>query len=647
MKYYEIAVNAPIESKLTYHSDKELELGSLVSVPLGRRTADGIVWSEVSAPTEFESKSIKSVQEYKIDLDYKQWIEWISQYYHYPLGLVSHLLNPKSKFERKSKQVEIEIEKKTLTANQLDALKKIDLKNEFRVTLLHGVTGSGKTEVYMELFDQALADGRQGLFLVPEISLTPQLEERFKKRFGHKVSTFHSQMTPKQRSLNWHDFNSGETKILLGPRSALFCPAKNLGVIILDEEHESSFKQEDKFLYHARDAAIKLAHIKNIPVILGSATPSLESIKNVTEKKFQLVQLKDKVFNQDPPSIEVVDMRSQKNNPFWLSQNLKDKIENHLARKNQAALFLNRRGWSSLIQCYDCGFTFMCPNCDVSLTLHDGGTLFCHYCSYGERTPKNCPSCESEKLSQIGLGTEQIENDLKELFPHHRVKRIDRDEITTKKQLAEAISQVQTGEVDILIGTQMIAKGLDFPNLTLMGVVDADLALSLPDFRASERGLQQIIQVLGRVGRRKGQNAEVVIQTRSPENSIFQNLEEANYLEYSKTQLNRRQSFLYPPYNRIIVFLVRGSSLKNTQIYSERIAFLTRSLSKKWDKQIETLGPAPAPIEKLRNEYRIQILVKMPPEIKHQKFIAQLKEKLETAPTKTRLTVNVDPIDLM
>lgn len=654
MYYYEIAIPAPLYNPLTYSSLEKLSVGQQVSVPLRKRNSTGIIVSEVSKP-DFETKNIVTSSEsekFILNSHHLKWLTWIADYYHYPIGLVVNSIFPPLPKKAKRKDAEVLTSSKiaTLTEPQAEALAKMKPLEGFKPHLLHGVTGSGKTEIYMELFDEVITkQNKQGLFLLPEISLTPQLEKRFIERFGSLISVYHSQLTPRQKTNSWHDFMDGKTKILIGPRSALFCPSPNLGLIVVDEEHESSFKQEEKFLYHARDAALKLAHIKNIPIVLGSATPSLESLNNSEKGKYSYVRLKEKVFNQEVPTPQVIDMTKEKNDPFWLSRELKSSIEDHLARKKQVALFLNRRGWASSIQCYSCGHNFGCLNCDVSLTLHNKKDLYCHYCGYGEDVPTKCPECKDEKIRKIGLGTEQVFNDLSTIFPNARVLKFDRDEIHTKNQLSEAIKDIEDHNFDIIIGTQMIAKGLDFTNLTLMGVLDADQALSFPDFRSSEKSLQQILQVLGRVGRRKEQQAEVIIQTRSPEHQIFQNLDEKNFEVFALEQLKKREMFNYPPFAKMVAFSIKAKSEKIGEQLAARLAQLSNHLKGAWPQfaALNVLGPCPAPIQKIRNEYRFQVILKFPEGLNHQQFTDNIINALGKLPAQSKVSINVDPVDLM
>lgn len=650
MFYYEVALSTPLNHHLTYHSSQELEAGQKVSVPLRNKKNSGIVVKKVDKP-KFKTLAVQEVEDFKLNPQHLKWLQWIANYYLYPEGLViNSIFPPLEKKERKKKEQSLLSEKVDLTKYQEEALQKIFPLSGFKAHLLHGVTGSGKTEIYMELFEDVIfKQGKQGLFLLPEISLTPQLEGRFKKRFGNLISVYHSQMTPRQKTNSWYDFMEGQTKILIGARSALFCPSENIGLIVIDEEHESSFKQEEKFLYHARDAALKLAHTKNIPLVMGSATPSLESFKNAQEGKYNYIRLQHKVFEQGAPPHEIVNMCKESASPFWLSNTLKIKIENHLARKKQIALFLNRRGWASFMQCYDCGHSFHCLNCDVTLTLHNKKELYCHYCGYGEHLPATCPECSSEKIQSMGLGTEQVVHDIENLFPQARILKFDRDEIQTKNQLKDAIQSIEEQKVDLIVGTQMIAKGLDFPNLTLMGVLDADLNMSLPDFRAGEKSLQQLLQVLGRVGRRKEQHAEVVIQSRSPEHFIFQNLNEKKYEEFASQQLKRREIYNYPPYSRMVALIIKSKTSNTGESFGSKVSHFCKALKEKWPKyqELSILGPCPAPLSKVRNEFRYQILLKFPAGLSHKAFLSKIAEALGKPPTHTKLQINVDPVDLM
>ena len=654
MQYYNIAVPIPSFDYLTYSSEQSLSPGTAVEVNIRGKKSTGVVIEVSSKPKGFKVKPINSVLEnLKIHETNLNWLLWLSKYYLYPPGLIIQSsfppLEEKIKVLKPSKHIEKRFD---LTKAQTKALSQIMPLEGFKAHLLHGVTSSGKTEIYLELFEEVLKkQKKQGLFLLPEISLTPQLEKRFKERFGASVSTYHSQLTPRQKTNAWYDFKNNRTQILIGARSALFCSTENLGLIVVDEEHESSFKQEEKFLYNAKDSALKLAQLKNIPIILGSATPSLESMLNVERNKIHYTRLKEKVFNQELPKRFIVDMTKiePKPEPFWLSPLLKEKIELHLARKKQVALFLNRRGWSSFVQCFACGHEFKCVNCDISLTLHQKTQLFCHYCSYGESIPEHCPKCHEDQIKKFGLGTEQVVRDCEQLFPQARILKFDRDEVHSKHQLQEAIEKIDNYDVDLIVGTQMIAKGLDFKHLSLMGVLDSDQSFSFPDFRATEKSVQQLNQVLGRVGRRQNQKAEVVIQTRHPNHIVLSHLDETSYEEFSKAILKKREFYKYPPFTRMVSILVKAHSEPQGNRLIHKVSDLFHELKEQWPSfsEAQILGPNPAAITMIRNEYRFQLILKFSTTLPHQSFIKEGLRVLGKLPSKTKLSINVDPIDLM
>jgi primosomal protein N' (replication factor Y) len=654
MHYYNIAVPIPSFDYFTYSSEQNLSPGTVVEVNMRRKKSLGVVIEESSKPSDFDVKPINStIENLRIPKAHLDWLLWLSDYYLYPPGLVIQSSFPPLKEKVKESNSEPHIEKRfDLTDSQKTALSQIMPLNGFKAHLLHGVTGSGKTEIYLELFEEVLKkQKKQGLFLLPEISLTPQLERRFKERFGSSVSTYHSQLTPRQKTNAWYDFKNGRTQILIGARSALFCPTENLGLIVVDEEHESSFKQEEKFLYNAKDSALKLAQLKNIPIILGSATPSLESMMNVKKNKIHYTRIKEKVFKQKTPERFVVDMTQvePRPEPLWLSPLLKEKIEHHLAHKKQVALFLNRRGWSSFVQCFACGHEFKCVNCDISLTLHQKTQLFCHYCSYGEPLPEQCPECGEEQIKKFGLGTEQVVRDCEQLFPQARILKFDRDEVHNKHQLKEAIEKIDNYEVDLIVGTQMISKGLDFERLSLMGVLDSDQSFSFPDFRATEKSVQQLNQVLGRVGRREHQEAEVVIQTRHPEHIALNHLDETSYENFSDSILKKRELYNYPPFVRMVSLLVKAHNETQGDKLIKKVSDIFEGLKKKWPSfsEVQILGPTPSPIQKIRNEYRFQLILKFPLTLPHQSFVKEGLRALGKLPAKTKLSINVDPVDLM
>ncbi|MFN9066422.1 MAG: primosomal protein N' [Bdellovibrionales bacterium] len=427
---WRVAVSAPLREPLTYKSELPLDRGLWVNLPLGNRKSTGLVLGPTDELPNFELKSVSSVETElpRLPEPYLRWVEWLSDYYHYPLGLIVDSCRPplEKRIGRGSKKTPVVPTKAStlapdLTNEQKSCLQSISKSKGFHCHLLHGVTGSGKTEVYLQLIAETLKSGQSALVLVPEISLTPQLIDRFASRFGNDIAAYHSQMTPREKTDHWWEIVSGQKRVMIGARSALFCPHPNLGLIVIDEEHEPSYKQDDKLKYNARDSAVMLARFHNCPIVLGSATPSLESWDNAQSGKYILHQLKNRVHDAGLPSVEVVDLRQQVENslelPSWLSSNLYEKMVSTLEKGEQVALFLNRRGMANSVLCNHCGFSIECPNCDINLTLHSKSHLICHYCDYHENLKEVCPSCRSGELVPLGLGTEKLEQELNQLFP--------------------------------------------------------------------------------------------------------------------------------------------------------------------------------------------------------------------------------------
>ena len=385
--------------------------------------------------------------------------------------------------------------------------------------LLYGVTGSGKTEIYLQSIQRVLEDGREGIVLVPEISLTPQMVNRFKGRFGDQVAVLHSGLSVGEKYDEWRKIQRKEVKVVVGARSAVFAPFENLGIIIIDEEHETSYKQEDNPRYHARDVAIERAKKHQCPVVLGSATPSLESFARAEKRVYHLLTLSKRMNDQNLPDVKIVDMREElrEGNRSMFSRELFEKLQDRLMKKEQTVLFLNKRGHSSFVMCRDCGYVVQCPNCDISLTYHRyNQQMKCHYCGYESVVPTTCPECTSDHIRYFGTGTQKVEEELGKIFPEAKVIRMDVDTTSRKGSHEKLLTEFHEGQADILLGTQMIAKGFDFPNITLVGVLSADTMLHLPDFRSSEKTFQLLTQVSGRAGRHE-LAGEVVIQTYSPE----------------------------------------------------------------------------------------------------------------------------------
>ncbi|GAB3789732.1 primosomal protein N' [Spirosoma horti] len=480
------------------------------------------------------------------------------------------------------------------------------------IVLLHGITGSGKTEVYIDLIQQALAGGSQVLYLLPEIALTTQIVVRLQRVFGDKMGIYHSKFSDNERVEVWKGVVSGQYQFVVGVRSAVFLPFDNLGLIIVDEEHETSYKQHDPApRYHARDVAIMLAHWQQAKVLLGSATPSLETYYQAKQGRYGLVELFQRFGAATLPNIVLVNVQQEKKQKTMkneFSSALLGALEANMERKEQSILFQNRRGYSPYMQCEDCDWTAECPNCAVSLTYHQrDAELRCHYCGHKESVPRTCPTCGSTKVKTIGFGTEKLEDQLQIFFPQSRVLRMDLDTTRAKNAYQQIIQEFEGGQVDILVGTQMITKGLDFDNVSLVGIFDADRLIHFPDFRATERAFQMITQVSGRAGRRAGRQGTVLIQTSNPQQPVLQKVIDNNYKGLYEEELQERQNFNYPPFCRLIKLTVRHTDRAISQQAASRLATeLTDALGSS-----RVLGPEEPLVERIRNQFLYDILIKI------------------------------------
>lgn len=499
-----------------------------------------------------------------------------------------------------------------LTSEQQVALQAITTAMDQQIAqtfLLHGVTGSGKTEVYLQAIQKVLEEGKEAIMLVPEISLTPQMTERFRSRFGEMVAVMHSGLSVGEKYDEWRKIQQGKVKVVVGARSAIFAPFTNIGLIILDEEHESTYKQEDLPRYHARDVAIWRSEFYNCPIILGSATPALESFARAKKGVYKLLSLKHRALHQALPTVFIADMREElrQGNRSMFSQSLIEAIRLRLEKKEQMVLFLNRRGYSSFVLCRDCGTVVQCPNCDISLTYHrTTEKLKCHYCGYEEHVPQICPQCQSDHIRYFGTGTQKVEEELYKLFPEARVLRMDVDTTKHKGAHEEILETFGAGHADILLGTQMIAKGLDFPNITLVGVLSADTSLHLPDYRAAERTFQLLTQVSGRAGRHD-KLGEVIIQTYTPEHYAIDLAKTQEYEPFYEREMFLRRRSNYPPYYFVALIQLSHEDVMMAAEYAGRVAdWLRGNLS----NQVAIIGPTTASIARLKNRYRYQCLIK-------------------------------------
>ena len=666
----------------------------------GQRLVNGVLLQKVPPSThlnpDIELKEIHSIdrEHPPVDSLFLQWLQWLSHYYTAPLGdVVSSIFPPLGKEGRKKKKAskamsktatkakaktkakttaEAEAERPQnlheglheglheslsegfdesllknenlaprnpieLNKRQIQCFKSISAHKGFSVHLLWGVTGSGKTEVYLHLFQKMLQEeeGGKGLFLVPEIALTPQLMNRFKEFFSpDKVCILHSKLTPRQRTDEWWKILRGQGQVLIGTRSALFCPIDSIKLIIVDEEHEWSFKQDKGLKYHGRDSAIMRAKFLNCPIVLGSATPSLETWDNVQKKRYHLHEMPERTNALPLPQMEVVDLRKKQRSqpqdlkerlkqlkqikiklPFWLSFELYESMKAALDRGEQVALFLNRRGTAPHVLCTQCGDVPQCAHCDISLSLHKGDKLICHYCDGKKAFSSKCGKCGLEGMTSFGLGTEKVEEEVTQLFPQQKVLRMDSDEISTRKKMESSIEKIEKGEVSIIVGTQMMAKGFNFPCLSLVGMILADIGFHLPDFRSTERSFQLFVQMAGRAGRnpqfQSGQ-VKVILQTYNPDHPSICYARKGDYKRFATEELQCRAQLAYPPYGRLALVRAQGRFMHKVQTGIHLLCHRIRRLQEKHPayQKIRLLGPSTAPISRIKNIYRYQLLLK-------------------------------------
>ena len=528
----------------------------------------------------------------------------------------------------------------------VDAICAVLAERRFQTFLLHGVTGSGKTEVYMSAIEAALSLGLGALMLVPEIGLTPAAAGQFHARFGDRVAILHSAFNDAERAAQWRRLRSGEATVAIGTRSAVFAPVRNLGLLVIDEEHDSSYKQEETPRYNGRDVAILRGREAGACVVLGSATPSLESRYNVERGKSRLLELPQRVADRPMPKVELVDMREEfletRTNAVF-SRRVIDAVNAKLEAGEQAMLLMNRRGFSSSVACRSCGERIQCVNCAVAMTWHKReNRLLCHFCNYAMRVPVVCPKCESEHLHFLGSGSERVEEELHRHFATARIARLDRDTVTGKHKYEEILSGFREGNFDILVGTQMIAKGHDIPNVTLVAVVNADIGLGVPDFRAAERTFQLLTQVAGRAGRHQLPGT-VLVQTINPEHYAIRCAAEQNYAKFYEKELEFRRLMRYPPFSALANVLVRAEKQEEALRMSGTLAELLREPG----DGMKVIGPAEAPVPRLKNEFRYQMLIKARSRPRLNETLQRLQRHalVEKWPA-TALVVDVDPLNL-
>jgi primosomal protein N' (replication factor Y) len=636
-----------------------LRAGMRVSVPFGRREVVGLL-IDIKHHTDIPQHQLKAA---KALIDDKplfnpvqlNFCQWASDYYHHPLGEVIFSALPKLLRQGKSVVLAAASDIKPLAVNeptpclllnpaQRQAVDVINQQHGFHVFLLSGVTGSGKTEVYLQCLAHVLAQGKQVLVLVPEIALTPQTVARFRERFSVPIALLHSHLTDKARTQAWLQAQCGEAQIIIGTRSAILTPMPALGMIVLDEEHDMSFKQQSGFRYSARDLAVRCGQLLKIPVILGSATPSLESLNNVTQGRYQLLSLPDRVGVAKIPSIKLVDIRKQ---PLTagLSDVLLTAMDKHLAAGQQVLLFLNRRGFAPTLMCHHCGWMKLCRHCDARMTLHQyPKKLHCHHCGASAAVPLICPDCRQSELIDVGLGTEQLETVLTQRYPQYKIIRIDRDSTRKKNSMQNKLQSIHDREANILIGTQMLAKGHHFSHLTLVSVIDADSGLFGSDFRALERMGQLLLQVAGRAGR-EVQAGEVLIQTHYPDHPLLNLLLTQDYDRFATALLAERKTTALPPFAHLALLRAEATQQKSPQAFLQ--AAKTQMLQQ-FQSQVQVLGPIPSVMERKAGRYRYQLLLQAMKRNDLHQLLKQLMQYLINSDkkSKVRWSLDVDPQEM-
>ena len=667
MQIARIALDVPLYRLFDYRvpSADQLspaDIGRRVRVPFGQRSRVGVI-VELPAASDFSPEQLRDIDEILRDMlplppDWFRLCEFCANYYQAPLGevmlstLPAGLRRTDPPKARAQKGAVKRLEARpapSLTNEQQAALDAIDAAEGFRAYLLHGVTGSGKTEVYLRLVERALAAGQQALLLVPEINLTPQLEARVAARFPDaRLTSLHSELTEAARTRNWKAAFEGTARIVLGTRLAVFTPMPDLGLIVVDEEHDASFKQQDGMRYSARDVAVFRARTRDIPIVLGSATPSLESWANATDPRtparYQLLTLKERaVAAARLPAVRRVDTRLEKLQDGCCDALLKA-INERLARGEQSLVFLNRRGYAPVLTCTSCGWISQCKRCAANLVLHlADGRLRCHHCGYEIRVPKSCPGCGNQDIMPFGRGTQRLEEALAARFPYARILRVDRDSAKSRKQWEALVERIHDGEADILVGTQMLAKGHDFPKLTLVGVLGADAALFAADWRAPERLFAQLMQVAGRAGRAE-LPGEVLIQTQYPEHPLYATLVKHDYPGFAASQLEEREQAGFPPYTYQAMLRAEAPKM------SDAIAYL--ATARAWPQtgehpDVMLYDPVPMRLARRASLERAQLLIESPSRRALQIFLAQWREQLDVIKTPSRLRwhLEVDPLE--
>jgi primosomal protein N' (replication factor Y) len=663
--YADVAVPVPLRRAFTYRVPDDLRAGihegSLVKVPFGRRTAAGFVVG-FRAKTELKLvKDIASVEDPELSLpaDVLSLCRWVADYYLAPLGEVLRAALPAGLGKKSPGEVPhaagslptIRLAEEQQVA--LNAINEAQRGGGYAAFLLHGVTGSGKTEVYLRAAADAVADGGKVLILVPEIALSPQMVRRVEARFGNRVALWHSALTPARRRAVWARTRRGEIDVLVGARSAIFAPIPDLRLIVVDEEHEGAYKQAETPRYHARDVALVRAREAGAVVVLGSATPSLETYANVERGKLRLLSLPHRVERRPRAKVDLVPLPALRPGPGErplspiFGDPLHRAITETLERGEQAILFLNRRGHSTVVQCEACREILSCDQCDIVLTWHaDTDRLVCHYCGSKRPPPGTCPACGGPVTIYKGVGTQRVERELRRLYGGLRLQRLDTDSTRKRGALEAALEAFRHGEADVLLGTQMVAKGLDFPNVTLVGVVNADLQLALPDFRSAERTFQLLTQVAGRSGRGE-RPGRVLFQTAKPDHYALRAAAEQDYEAFYRAETAERRDPPYPPFRKLVNILFDGKSLDRVTAEADAVAGVLAKRIARDKLRVELLGPAPQPFSRLKGKHRWHLTLRGSDHHALRGLADLALDRHENTPGPVRVTVDVDPVSLL
>ena len=653
MQITEVAIPVPLHNTFDYLCKEKVGIGSRVKVPFGNKKVTGIVLSHKDKSSFKKLREVEEVIDHEVLLSKEilEFLSWSANYYHHPIGEVlsnaipKNLRNGKPAVIKKPSEVhdKVLLNNFELTTEQNFAINEVlKSSSEFNGFLLHGVTGSGKTEVYLSITEQLLKQGKQVLVLVPEIGLTPQMISRFEQRIKDRVVAVHSQLNDTQKQDAYLMAKGGDAKVILGTRSAIFTPIPNLGLVIVDEEHDSSFKQQSNFRYSARDLSFMRAKFANVPLILGTATPSLETLKNVIEKKLVRLTLTSRPGEAIMPSVDLIDMRSQPSEP--LSKPLIARIKHHLSTGKQVMLFINRRGYAPIYYCTECDWQSECTSCDSKLVYHRSiNRLKCHHCGLEKSPESSCPSCNSHELKILGYGTERLEENLESFFPSTEVIRIDRDTTRKKKAFATHLKKINSGEPCVIVGTQMLAKGHDFSNLAFVGILDVDVGLMSTDFRATEHLAQLLVQVSGRCGR-GNYKGEVNIQTRYPNHPIFNYVKDSRYIEYAKALLTERKDTKLPPFAHQALICANAKNKNSAESFLTEAAQLINSIE---IESVEVWGPVPGVIERKSDYYYFNLYLQSEDRGQLRRLIQTFYQHVETikVSSSVRWFVDIDPIE--